>query len=144
MTAICALVEEELLVHPKANQIALPRLVGLVNGVEGSWSEERGGLGCDSRWLSKQLKSFSLPAKPVRDPIHSESAARGYEVYELLAVSKRYRAGVEGDADTPQPRPEEASTSSTSSTGSAKLLKEQDKTGGPNVDEPAVDKKATR
>ena len=105
MTAICTLVEEELVVHPKANQIALPRLVGLVNGVEGSWSEERGGLGCDSRWLSKQLKSFSLPSKPVRDPIYSESAARGYEVYELLAVSKRYRAGVEGDADTPQPRP---------------------------------------
>ena len=60
MTAIYALMEEELVVHPKVHQIALPRLVGLVNGVEGSWSEYRGGLGCDSRWLSKQLKSFSL------------------------------------------------------------------------------------
>ena len=68
MTAIYAILEEELVVHPKVHQIALPRLVGLVNGVEGSWSEYRGGLGCDSRWLSKQLKSFSLSDQPVRDP----------------------------------------------------------------------------
>src|SRR4029079_19386557 len=70
MTAICTLIEEELVVHPKVHQIALPRLVGLVNGVDGSWSEYRGGLGCDGRWLGKQLKSFSLRTKSVRDPIY--------------------------------------------------------------------------
>ena len=92
MTAICTLMEEELVVHPKVHQIALPRLVGLVNGVEGSWSEYRGGLGCDSRWLGKQLKSFSLRTKSVRDPVYNESVAKGYDIHELLKVSRRYRA----------------------------------------------------
>src|SRR5262245_22706977 len=119
MTAIHALMEEEFVVHPRVHQIALPRLVGLVNGVEGSWSENRGGLGCDSRWLSKQLKSFNLPSKPVRDAIHSESAARGYDVHELLAVSKRYRSNVEDEANLERPHPENPSTTSTSSTGTA-------------------------
>ena len=67
-----------------------------MNSVDGSWSEQRGGLGCDSRWLGKQLKSFSLATKSVRDPIHNESVAKGYDVYELLAVSRRYRADGRG------------------------------------------------
>ena len=117
MTAICAILTEELVVHPKVHQIALPRLVGLVNGVEGPWSEYRGGLGCDSRWLSKQLKSFDLVAKPVRDPIHNESAVRGYNIHELLAVSRRYRAKEDEEAkerrrESRQPPPGKTSTSS--------------------------------
>ena len=135
MTAVHALMQQELVDHPKSRQIALPRLVGLVNGVEGSWSEQRGGLGCNSQWLSKQLKSFSLSSKPVRDPIHSESAARGYDVYELLAVSKRYRSDVEDDADISRSPPPKASTSSTSSTGTDKPRKDKGKTGGKNVDD---------
>ena len=93
MTAICALMEEELVDHPKVHQIALPRLVGLVNGVDGSWSEYRGGLGCDSRWLGKQLKSFSLSdqvgARPGPQRICRPRATTSIE---LLEVSRRYRA----------------------------------------------------
>ena len=108
MTAICALMEEELVVHPKVHQIALPRLVGLVNGVEGSWSEHRGGLGCDSRWLSKQLKSFSL-AGPSRCATRSTATRRpgATTSHELLAVSKRYRAEAPRTRRIqPQPLPE--------------------------------------
>ena len=138
MMAIHALMEEEIVVHPKVHQIALPRLVGLVNGVEGSWSEYRGGLGGDSRWLSKQLKSFNLPSRPVRDAIHSESAARGYDVRELLAVSKRYRSDVEDDASLERLHPEKPSTPSTSSPGSVNPLEKQGGRGCNVVDEVAV------
>ena len=136
MTAICTLMEEELVVHPKVHQIALPRLVGLVNGVEGSWSEYRGGLGCDGRWLGKQLKSFSLRTKSVRDPVYNESVAKGYDIHELLKVSRRYRAdGAEDEANSEQAPPETASTASTSSTGTANPLEKQGKNGGKNVDD---------
>ena len=121
--------EEELVVHPKVDQIALPRLVGLVNGVDGSWSEYRGGLGCDSRWLSKQLKSFSLSDQAVRDPMHGELAARGYDIHELLKVSRRYRAKEEEERGgrREQSPPGKASTSSTSSTDTANPLEKQEK-----------------
>ena len=46
--------------RPDVTKIALQRLVGLVNAVDGPWTEYRGDMGCDSRWLSKQLKSFGL------------------------------------------------------------------------------------
>ena len=137
MTAVHALMQEELVDHPKSRQIALPRLVGLVNSVDGSWSEQRGGLGCDSRWLGKQLKSFSLATKSVRDPIHNELVAKGYDVYELLAVSRRYRADAEDDADTARSSPGNRSTSSTSSTGTVYPLDEKGKTGDENVDDGA-------
>ena len=58
MSAIYDPPEAEQSTSRMSTKIALPRLVGLVNAVEGPWSEYRGSLGCDSRWLSKQLKSF--------------------------------------------------------------------------------------
>jgi hypothetical protein len=136
MTAICTLMEEELVVHPKVHQIALPRLVGLVNGVEGSWSEYRGGLGCDGRWLGAQLRSFSLPrTKSVRDPAYNESVAKGYDIHELLKVSRRYRAGAaEDETNREQAPPETASTPSTPSTGTANALEKRSKNDGKNVD----------
>jgi hypothetical protein len=135
MMALCTLIEEELVVHPKVHQIALPRLVGLVNGVEGSWSENRGGLGCDGRWLGKQLKSFSLRTKSVRDPVYNDSVAKGYDIHELLKLSRRYRADVAVDAaNSEQAPPETASTASTSSTGNANPLEKQGKNDGKNVD----------
>jgi len=144
MTAICTLIEEELVVHPKVHQIALPRLVGLVNGVDGSWSEYRGGLGCDGRWLGKQLKSFSLRTKSVRDPIYNESVGKGYDIHELLKVSRRYRAGSDEDeANSEHAPPETASTASTPSTGTPNALEEQGKDDGKNVDA-AVDVDAAR
>ena len=145
MTAIHAILEEEVVIHPTVFQIALPRLVGLVNGVEGFWSELRNGLGCDGRWLSKQLKSFSLglPSKPVRDPVHSDSAARGYDISELRAVAKRYKsaeeaAGPEEAGNTSLPRSETTSTTSTMSTGTPNQLTKEGKNRGKFVDD-AVD-----
>jgi hypothetical protein len=145
MTAIHAILEEEVVIHPTVFQIALPRLVGLVNGVEGFWSELRNGLGCDGRWLSKQLKSFSLglPSKPVRDPIHSDSAARGYDISELRAVAKRYKsaeeaAGAEEAGNTSLPLSETTSTTSTMSTGTPNPLTKEGKNRGKFVDD-AVD-----
>src|SRR5262245_23350067 len=112
MAAIYDILTEELVVHPRSRQIALPRLVGLVNRVEGPWSEYRGGLGYDSRGLSRQLKTFDLIAKPVRDPVHIESAARGYNIHDLLVVSRPYRADVEDAEEKPfDPRSEKSSTS---------------------------------
>ena len=145
MTAIHAILEEQVVIHPTVFQIALPRLVGLVNGVEGFWSELRNGLGCDGRWLSKQLRSFSLglPSKPVRDPIHSDSAARGYDISELRAVAKRYKtaeeaAGAEEAGNTSLPLSETTSTTSTMSTGIPNPLTKDGKNRGRFVDD-AVD-----
>jgi hypothetical protein len=73
-------------------KIALQRLVGLVNAVDGPWTEYRGNMGCDSRWLSKQLKSFDLRWRNVRDLVHGDLPVSGYDILELLKVSGRYRA----------------------------------------------------
>ena len=60
MSAIYDILTAEQIDRPDVTKIALQRLVGLVNAVDGPWTEYRGGMGCDSRWLSKQLKSFDL------------------------------------------------------------------------------------
>ena len=71
----------------------------------------------------------------MRDPLYNESVAKGYDIHELLKVSRRYRAGgAEDEANREQAPPATASTASTSSTGTANPLEKQGKNDGKNVD----------
>ena len=90
-------------------------------------------MGCDSRWLSKQLKSFDLRWRNVRDLVHGDLPVSGYDILELLKVSGRYRAKEEeakelGDEKVVSPPPEKRPTSPTSTTDDANPLEEQEET----------------
>ena len=139
MTAICTLMEEkEFVVHPKVRQIALPRLVGLVNGVEEGPGRRNGAVSAATAVgsASSSRASASGP-NSVRDPVYNASVAKGYDIHELVKVSRRYRAdGTEDEARRTQSQapPETASTASTPSTGTSNALEKQGKTDGKNVD----------
>ena len=92
MTAIFSILSLELIDNPTVTKISLQRLVGLVNYREGHWSDHRGGVGCDSRWLGKKVKEFGLVARKVRDAIYGEKPTLGYDIHELLKLAHRYRA----------------------------------------------------
>ena len=132
MSAIYGILTAEQIDRPDVTKIALQRLVGLVNAVDGPWTEYRGNMGCDSRWLSKQLKSFDLRWRNVRDPVHGNLPVSGYDILELLKVSGRYRVKEEeeakelGDEKVVSPPPEKPPTSPTSTTDDANPLEERE------------------
>jgi hypothetical protein len=139
MSAIHDILTKEQIDRPDVTKIALQRLVGLVNAVDGPWTEYRGNLGCDSRWLSKQLKSFDLRWRNVRDPEHRPLPVSGYDILELLKVSGRYKVKEKeeqkelGDEKVVRPSPEKGPTSPTSTTEDSNPLEKREESGSKNV-----------
>jgi hypothetical protein len=139
MSAIYGILTTERIDRPDVTKIALQRLVGLVNAVDGPWAEYRGNMGCDSRWLSKQLKSFDLRWRNVRDLVHGDLPVSGYDILELLKLSGRYRAKEEeeagdlGDEKVVSSLRDKRPTSPTSATDDANRLEEQGENGFKNV-----------
>jgi hypothetical protein len=139
MSAIHGILTAEQIDRPDVTKIALQRLVGLVNAVDGPWTEYRGNMGCDSRWLSKQLKSFDLRWRNVRDLVHGPLPVSGYDILELLKVSGRYRPKEEeaakelDDEKVVSAPPEKRPTSPTSTTEDSNRLEKQEENGSKNV-----------